>query len=274
MGIELPRELVQIAAEIGLIWPCIDEDALRKQAEAWRFAHRQLTSLAEEATQVARAAMGELSPEVGENLSKLWSGFADLDLGKLGTTIQGASRAAERLDNAADSVSEAKVNLVQALVEAARMRDVAGAAATIGPAVASHAVMGELKQAFEQAAQGAHRIIDELAEKLNPPSAATEAAGYSAGSALLTNPISSSYGGLLSSSSFPQLSSFPDLSAVRPFWVSPTPSEPADSAKPVVKPTSIGERMFPTGEPAVISPRPSRQITGFETKTASADVFV
>ncbi|MEU0464769.1 TNT domain-containing protein [Amycolatopsis sp. NPDC006131] len=132
MGIELPRELADLAAETGLSWPDADEDRLREQASAWRDAHRELTALAAEADQQAGTAVAALSRDAGEAAGRAWSAFVDPEHGHLTAAARGAAEAADRLDNAAEQVGAAKVELVRQLVEAAKNRDASLAAAENG----------------------------------------------------------------------------------------------------------------------------------------------
>ncbi|WP_267283901.1 WXG100-like domain-containing protein [Amycolatopsis thermoflava] len=132
MGIELPRELAALAAETGLSWPDADEDRLREQASAWRDAHRELTALAAEADQQAGTAVAALSRDAGEAAGQAWSAFVDPENGHLTVAARGAAEAADRLENAAEQVGAAKVELVRQLVEAAKNRDASLAAAENG----------------------------------------------------------------------------------------------------------------------------------------------
>ncbi|GHF22868.1 hypothetical protein GCM10017786_66170 [Amycolatopsis deserti] len=132
MGIELPRELAALAAETGLEWPDADEDKLREQAGAWRDAHQELTALAAEADEHAGAAVAALSRDAGEAAGHAWSAFVDPEKGHLTTAARGAAEAADRLENAAEQVGAAKVELVRQLVEAAKNRDASLAAAEHG----------------------------------------------------------------------------------------------------------------------------------------------
>ncbi|NIH85473.1 TNT domain-containing protein [Amycolatopsis granulosa] len=132
MGIELPRELADLAAETGLSWPEADEDRLREQAVAWRDAHRELTALAREADEHAGRAVAALSADAGEAAGHVWSEFVDPEKGHLTVAARGAAEAADRLENAAEQVGAAKVELVRQLVEAAKNRDASLAAAGNG----------------------------------------------------------------------------------------------------------------------------------------------
>ncbi|MDI5980175.1 hypothetical protein QDK53_28535, partial [Amycolatopsis magusensis] len=132
MGIELPSELAAVAAEVGLAWPQADEDALLEQAGAWREAERQLSALASEADVVASEALTALSGDAGELARRAWTGFADADTGQLVAAARGAGQAALRLEHAAAEIGAAKVEMVRQLVDAAKNRDAALAAADAG----------------------------------------------------------------------------------------------------------------------------------------------
>ncbi|MBN6036618.1 TNT domain-containing protein [Amycolatopsis sp. 195334CR] len=137
MGIELPGELAEVAEAVGLEWPQADEDALLEQAGAWREAERQLSALASEADVVASEALTALSGDAGELARRAWAGFADADTGQLVAAARGAGQAASRLEHAAAEIGAAKVEMVRQLVDAAKNRDAALAAADAGhPAAA------------------------------------------------------------------------------------------------------------------------------------------
>ena len=132
MGIELPKELADVAAETGLSWPQADEDKLREQAGAWREAQGKLTALAGEADHSANGAVGALRGPSAEAASRKWAGFVHPDNGHLTTAAAGAGEAADRLEHAADQVGQAKVEMVRQLVDAAKNRDAARSAASAG----------------------------------------------------------------------------------------------------------------------------------------------
>ncbi|WP_158893798.1 TNT domain-containing protein [Amycolatopsis anabasis] len=164
MGIELPRELADIAAETQTAWPQADEDALREQAKAWRDAQQRLTALATDADATAGQAVGAMSGPAGEEAARLWSGFVDPDEGHLTTAARGAGQAAGRLEHAADQIGEAKVELVRKLVDAAKNRDAAHVAASAGhPA----ALLG-LDTALRGTAANVTAVTDGLAGAIGP----------------------------------------------------------------------------------------------------------
>ncbi|MEU6643778.1 glycohydrolase toxin TNT-related protein [Saccharomonospora sp. NPDC046836] len=132
MGIELPAELVDIAARTGVSWPAADEDAMREQADAWRQAARELSTLAGDADSIADKALGALSGEAADGARRRWQGFVDPDGGSFTEAARGAGQAADRLDHAAEQVGAAKVEIVRQLVDAARNHDAAVTAAESG----------------------------------------------------------------------------------------------------------------------------------------------
>ncbi|HJQ45371.1 MAG TPA: hypothetical protein VJ870_03460, partial [Amycolatopsis sp.] len=132
MGIELPAELADVAAATGLSWPQADEDKLRQQAGAWREAQGKLTALAGEADQSVNGALAALTGPSAGAASKKWAGFVHPDSGHLTAAAGGAGEAADRLDHAAEQVGQAKVEMVRQLVDAAKNRDAARAAASGG----------------------------------------------------------------------------------------------------------------------------------------------
>ncbi|EIE97606.1 TNT domain-containing protein [Saccharomonospora glauca] len=132
MGIELPAELAAVARAIGVSWPEADEDALREQAESWRRAARELTTLAGDADACAVGALKALSGAVAETVRQRWASLGDADSGLLAEVTRGATQAADRLEHAAEQVSKAKVELVRRLVDAAKTFDAVVVAADSG----------------------------------------------------------------------------------------------------------------------------------------------
>ncbi|MEY7972798.1 glycohydrolase toxin TNT-related protein [Saccharomonospora xinjiangensis] len=132
MGVELPAELAGIADATGVSWPEADEDALREQAEAWRKAARELTSLSGDADTCAERALAAMSGPAAETARQRWATLADADSGSLAEAARNATLAADRLDNAAEQVGRAKVEIVRRLVDAATTRNAALVAADAG----------------------------------------------------------------------------------------------------------------------------------------------
>lgn len=164
MGIELPRELAEVAAATGLSWPQADEDKLREQAKAWRDAQSRLSSLAADADRTAGDAVGALSGTAAEAAGRQWSGFVDPDHGRLTTAARGAGEAADRLDHAAEQVGAAKVEMVRQLVGAAKDADAAHAAASAGHPTA---LLG-LDSVLKGTATNLSAVTDGLANALGP----------------------------------------------------------------------------------------------------------
>ncbi|GAA5168581.1 glycohydrolase toxin TNT-related protein [Amycolatopsis dongchuanensis] len=132
MGIELPKDLADLAAATGLAWPQADEDKLREQATAWRDAQNELTALAAEADGTASAAAAALTGPSADAARGMWAEFVHPDRGHLTLAAQGAGEAADRLEHAAEQVAAAKVEMVRHLVDAAKNRDAAEVAAAAG----------------------------------------------------------------------------------------------------------------------------------------------
>lgn len=164
MGIELPRELADVAAATGLSWPQADEDKLREQAKAWRDTQSRLSGLAADADRTAGDAVGALSGTAAEAAGQRWSGFVDPDHGKLTTAARGAGEAADRLDHAADQVGAAKVEMVRQLVGAAKDTDAAHAAASAGHPTA---LLG-LDNVLKGTAANLSAVTDGLAGAVGP----------------------------------------------------------------------------------------------------------
>jgi hypothetical protein len=132
VGIELPAELAGIARRVGAHWPEADEDAMQKQADAWREAARGLRSLASEADATAAAAVASMTGEAAEQAARAWSEFVAPDAGLLTGTARAAEQAADRLEHAARQVGAAKVEIIRQLADAARTEEAAAAAADGG----------------------------------------------------------------------------------------------------------------------------------------------
>ncbi|MFC6089464.1 TNT domain-containing protein [Saccharothrix lopnurensis] len=131
MGIELPAELVEVAAKAGVAWPRADEDAMRASATAWREAGTRLAALAGESDGAATRALGSMSGATGDAARGHWNAFTAPD-GALNSAVRGCRSAADRLDHAAEQIGAAKAELVRELVTLARNNDAAQQAATAG----------------------------------------------------------------------------------------------------------------------------------------------
>lgn len=132
MGIELPSELADVAAQTGARWPRADEEAMRTSARAWRQAGADIAALAADADGVATGALRSVRGVAGDAARRHWDAYVDPDAGHLTATAQGCVAAADRLDHAADQVGAAKVAIVGHLVDLARRGDAARLAASAG----------------------------------------------------------------------------------------------------------------------------------------------
>lgn len=131
MGIELPAELRELAAETGVRWPAADEDRMRASARAWRQAGRRMRSLAVDADTAASSALAAMDGPAGDAARRHWNGFVGPD-GHFAVAGRGALASADRLSQAATTIGEAKVEIVNQLVALAQQRDAALAAADAG----------------------------------------------------------------------------------------------------------------------------------------------
>lgn len=132
MGIQLPSELADVAANAGVRWPKADEDAMRSSAQAWRDAGTKLTALARDADGTAGRALSSVSGRAGTAAQQHWQTFVAPDTGHLTSAARGCSNAADRLEHAADQVGAAKVRIVAHLVNLAQHTDAANQAAAAG----------------------------------------------------------------------------------------------------------------------------------------------
>jgi nicrotizing toxin Mtb-like protein len=131
MGIQLPAELVDVAAKAGVTWPEADEDAMRTAATAWRDAGNRITGLAGDSDGSATKALTGVSGTTGDAARKHWNGVVAPD-GELNTAAKGCHAAADRLEHGADQIGAAKVELVRELVNLAKNTDAANSAAACG----------------------------------------------------------------------------------------------------------------------------------------------
>ena len=132
MGIELPPELADVAAQAGVAWPEADEEAMARQAQAWRDTATSMSTLATDADTTARSALSSVSGETAEAASKEWKTFVEPDSGHLTSMVRDCNAAANRLEHAANQVGTAKVEIVRNLVTLAQNQDAANAAAQAG----------------------------------------------------------------------------------------------------------------------------------------------
>jgi hypothetical protein len=132
MGIELPPELADVAAQTGVKWPEADEDKMRETAQVWRETGARLTTLISDADGTARTALGTTSGESADAARKHWGTYVQPDTGKLTSMARGCTNAADQLDHAATQVADAKLAIVQNLIPLAKNKDVAEHAAAAG----------------------------------------------------------------------------------------------------------------------------------------------
>ncbi|GAA5128127.1 TNT domain-containing protein [Haloechinothrix salitolerans] len=175
MGIELPRELADIAARTGVRWPEADEDAMREQARAWRDAAAQLTTLASDADASATAAFDGMSGEGAAAARMSWARVVDADTGELDRAARGATEAADRLEHAADRIAESKVEMVRQLTEAARQVDAANVAADGGHPDALAGVSTLLGKTSADLNATANTLASEVADPVRGGSHAPDA---------------------------------------------------------------------------------------------------
>jgi hypothetical protein len=132
MGIELPPELADVAAETGVKWPAADEDKMREAAQAWRDSGQKLTTLISDADSSAQTALNTTEGAGADAARKHWGTYVKPDTGHLTAAARGCTTAADQLDHAANQVGEAKLAIVRNLVPLAKNKDVAQHAAAAG----------------------------------------------------------------------------------------------------------------------------------------------
>ncbi|HWM06669.1 MAG TPA: TNT domain-containing protein [Actinophytocola sp.] len=132
MGIELPPELADVAAQAGVAWPEADEEEMARSAQAWREAAEGMSTLTTDADTTVRGALDAVEGDTGTAATQHWSTFVEPDSGHLTSTVRGMNDAADRLTHAADQVGTAKVEIVRNLVSLAQNTDAAHTAAAAG----------------------------------------------------------------------------------------------------------------------------------------------
>ena len=115
MGITLPAELAKIAGQVGVQWPQADETAMHNAAEAWRTAATKLTTLAKDADKSATDALGAMSGQAADAAGDYWGKFVHGENAKFTQAVQGCLAAADRLEQAAQKIGAAKVEIVRKL---------------------------------------------------------------------------------------------------------------------------------------------------------------
>jgi hypothetical protein len=162
MGIELPGELADVAAQAGVQWPQADEEAMRSSAQAWRQAGTKITALAKDADGTANQALSTVSGSAGTAAQQHWHTFVAPDTGHLTSTAKGCTDAADRLDHAADQVGAAKVKIVQHLVNLAKNTDAATQAAAAGHPTALAGLHTAVRGTASSVAQVNHSLTTSI----------------------------------------------------------------------------------------------------------------
>ena len=182
MGIELPPELADVAAQTGVAWPEADEEAMTRQAQAWRDTATSMSTLATDADTTARSALASVSGETATKASTEWKSFVDPDDGHLTAIVRDANAAADRLEHAANQVGAAKVEIVRNLVGLAQNQDAAHAAAQAGHPFA----LAGLDTAVRGTAANVANIESQLVTAVQP--------GTSVDMATVQNPVNANPG--------------------------------------------------------------------------------
>lgn len=172
MGIELPPELTDVAAQAGVAWPEADEEAMTRQAQAWRDAATSMSTLSTDADTTARTALQSVSGDAGTLASTEWKTFVEPDTGHLTSVVRDANAAADRLEHAANQVGTAKVEIVRNLVGLAQNTDAAHAAAQAGHPLA----LAGLDTAVRGTAANVAHIESQLVSAVQPSSGVDMAA--------------------------------------------------------------------------------------------------
>jgi Tuberculosis necrotizing toxin len=162
MGIELPGELADVAAQAGIQWPQADEEAMRSSAQAWRQAGTKITALAKDADGTANQALSAVSGATGVAAGQHWQTFVAPDTGHLTSTAKGCADAADRLDHAADQVGTAKVRIVAHLVNLAKNTDAANQAAAAGHPTALAGLHTVVRGTASSVAQVNHSLTNSI----------------------------------------------------------------------------------------------------------------
>ncbi len=172
MGIELPPELADVAAQAGVVWPEADEEAMARQAQAWRDTATSMSTLATDADTTARAALTSVAGDAGDAAAQEWKSFVEADSGHLTSVVRDANAAADRLEHAANQVGAAKVEIVRNLVNLAQNADAAHAAASAGHPMA----LAGLETAVRGTAANVAHIESQLVTAVQPGSGVDMAA--------------------------------------------------------------------------------------------------
>ncbi len=166
MGIELPSELADVAAQAGVVWPEADEEKMARSAQAWRDAATSMSTLTTDADTTARSALSTVSGGAADKASAEWKSFVEQDSGHLTATVRGCTDAADRLEHAAAQVGAAKVEIVRNLVGLAQNADAAHSAAAAGHPMA----LAGLDTAVRGTAANVAHIESQLVSAVQPAS--------------------------------------------------------------------------------------------------------
>ncbi|HEY0494901.1 MAG TPA: glycohydrolase toxin TNT-related protein [Kutzneria sp.] len=166
MGITLPTELARIAGQVGVQWPQADETAMHNAAQAWRTAAAKLTTLAKDADRSAVDALGAMSGQAADAAGDYWGKFVHGENAKFTQAVRGCLAAADRLEQAAQKIGAAKVEIVRKLTAVSQH---AGAA---------NATPGDLSKAglntlLSGAGADISDILGTLTSDVNPAALAT-----------------------------------------------------------------------------------------------------
>ncbi|MGH3760916.1 glycohydrolase toxin TNT-related protein [Actinophytocola sp.] len=166
MGIELPPELTDVAAQAGVAWPEADEEAMARQAQAWREAATSMSTVTTDADTTVRGALGSVRGDTGTAATQHWQTFVEPDSGHLTSTVRGMNDAADRLEHAAGQVGAAKVEIVRNLVSLAQNSDAAHSAAAAGHPMA----LAGLETAINGTSANVANIESHLVDAVRPAS--------------------------------------------------------------------------------------------------------
>jgi hypothetical protein len=191
MGITLPADLAGIAGQVGVQWPQADETAMHNAAQAWRTAAAKLTTLAKDADTAASDALGAMSGKAADAADEYWGKFVHGENAKFTQAVQGCLAAAERLEQAAQKIGAAKVEIVRKLTAVSQHAGAANAT----PGELSKAGLGTM---LSGAGADINGILGDLTTAVNPstlttPTVSTDAPATLDGSGHVVGPN----GGLL-----------------------------------------------------------------------------
>jgi hypothetical protein len=145
MGVVLPNELVWVLGSIGVTWPNIDEDELRKAGQEFR-------TLSADLSQHRSGALAEIEQMLHVNSSRSLKVFQALwekvVKGHLSDLEEGLNILAQAMDVCADIVEGMKVAAIAELAAfaAETAADAAAAVATFGIAAAGEIALEQLTE--------------------------------------------------------------------------------------------------------------------------------